>query len=366
LKHAQGCELQIIAGGMHFQSRQGSSIDEITADGFSVTAEVVVPVNSDDAVGMTVSFSEGVLGMSAAYERLQPDLVVLLGDRFEMFAAAIAAVFAKKPLAHLHGGELTLGAVDDVMRHSMTKMSHLHFASTACHAARIVQMGEEPWRVHVSGALALDNLKNLKLLSPTELQGQLGFEFEGKPLVVTFHPPTLENIDLEAVVDGLLESLVASNRTVVITAPNADPGGEFLHRKYAAMALNNPRIHFVENLGTLRYFSLMRCAAAMIGNSSSGILEAASFGLPVVNIGSRQEGRLQPPNVINCGNSRKEIGGAIAKVISEPFGKSLKKLVNPYGMGNTAECIAEVLLETTIDERLMRKKFHDVEVGPHS
>jgi UDP-hydrolysing UDP-N-acetyl-D-glucosamine 2-epimerase len=351
---------------MHFQSRQGSSFDEIAADGLSVAAEVVVPVKSDDAAGMTTAFSEGVLGMSAAFERLQPDLVVLLGDRFEMFAAATAAVFARKPLAHLHGGELTLGAVDDVMRHSMTKMSHLHFASTACHAARIVQMGEEPWRVHVAGALALDNLKSLNLLSPKELQGQLGFEFEGKPLVVTFHPPTLENINLEAVVDGLLESLVALNRTVVITAPNADPGGEFLHRKYAAISLNNPRINFVENLGTLRYFSLMRCSAAMIGNSSSGILEAASFGLPVVNIGSRQKGRLQPPNVINCGNSHREIEMAIAKALSEPFVESLNKLVNPYGIGNAAECIAEVLLETRIDKRLMHKKFHDIESRSHS
>jgi len=359
LKHAQGCELQIIAGGMHFQSRQGSSLDEITADGFSVAAEVVVPVISDDAAGMTGAFSEGVLGMSAAYERFQPDLVVLLGDRFEMFAAATAAVFARKALAHLHGGELTLGAVDDVMRHSMTKMSHLHFASTACHAARIMQMGEEPWRVHVAGALALDNLKSLNLLSPTELQQQLGFEFEGKPLVVTFHPPTLENINLEAVVDGLLESLVGTNRTVVITAPNADPGGEFLHRKYVKLASNNPKIHFVENLGTLRYFSLMGYSAAMIGNSSSGILEAASFGLPVVNIGSRQEGRLQPPNVINCGNARMEIDSAISKALSESFEKSLEKLVNPYGAGNAAECIAGVLLQTSIDERLMHKKFHD-------
>ena len=366
LQDAQGCELQIIAGGMHFHSRQGSSLDELTADGFSLAAKVVVPVRSDDAVGMTAAFSEGVMGMSAAYGRLQPDLIVVLGDRFEMFAAATAAVFARKAIAHLHGGELTLGAVDDVMRHSMTKMSHLHFASTASHAARIVQMVEEPWRVHVTGALALDNLKALKLLSPSELQEQLGFEFEAKPLVVTFHPPTLENINLEAVVEGLLDSLVSTNRTVVITAPNADPGGELLHRKYTEQASDNQKIHFVENLGTLRYFSLMRCSAAMIGNSSSGILEAASFGLPVVNIGSRQEGRMQPSNVINCGNSRMEIESAISKALSESFGKSLEKLVNPYGVGNAAESIAGVLLQTSIDERFMRKKFHDIEQGRHA
>jgi len=221
-------------------------------------------------------------------------------------------------------------------------------------------MGEEPWRVHVTGALSLDNLKNLKLLTPLELQQQLGFEFEGKPLIVTFHPPTLENINLEAIVDGLLESLVATKRTVVITAPNADPGGELLHRKYVELASNNPKIHFVENLGTLRYFSLMRCSAAMVGNSSSGILEAASFGLPVVNIGSRQEGRIQPPNIINCGNSMMEIGKAIATALSECFGKSLEKLVNPYGVGNAAVSIARVLMETSIDERLMHKKFHDI------
>ena len=366
LRDSSDCELQIIAGGMHFQKRQGNSLDEIINDGFSVAAQVVAPVSSDDSGGMSVAFSQGVLGMSAAYERLQPDLVVLLGDRFEMFAAATAAVFARKPLAHLHGGELTLGAVDDVMRHSMTKMSHLHFASTTCHAARIVQMGEEPWRVHVAGALALDNLKNLQLLSALELQQQLGFEFEDKPLVVTYHPPTLENINLEVFVDGFFESLVATNQTIIITAPNADPGGEFLHRKYLELASDNPKIHFFENLGTLKYFSLMSCSAAMIGNSSSGMIEAASFGLPVVNIGTRQKGRLEPPNVINSGNSKSEIGMAINEALSEPFRKSLQKLVNPYGVGNAAECIAEVLLHTNIDERLILKKYHDIKKGLHS
>jgi UDP-hydrolysing UDP-N-acetyl-D-glucosamine 2-epimerase len=347
--------LQLIAAGMHFHVRQGSSLREIQEDGIAVAAEVLIPETV-----ITEAFAEAVKGMGGAYQRLIPDLIVVLGDRFEMFAAAVAGVFAGKPLAHLHGGELTQGAIDDVMRHAITKMSHLHFTSTKDYAERIIRMGEEPWRVHVTGALALDNLRNLNLLSPLELQQQLGFDFEDKPLVVTFHPPTLENINLEAVADGLLESLVGTNRTVVITAPNADPGGELLHRKYQEIASNNPNIHFVENLGTMKYFSLMRCSAAMVGNSSSGILEAASFGLPVVNIGSRQEGRLQPPNVINCGNSRMEIESAISKALSESFGKSVEKLVNPYGVGNAAESISEVLLETSIGERLMHKKFHDI------
>lgn len=355
----QGVELQLIAGGMHFHDRQGATIREIIADGIPVAAEIRIPVGSDDASGMGVTFSEGIRKFGEAFEVLQPDLVVVLGDRFEMFAAATAAVFAQKPLAHLHGGELTLGAIDDVLRHSITKMSHLHFASADLHAQRIMQMGEEPWRVHISGALAIDNLHHLKLLSSRELQQQLGIDFEGAPLVVTFHPPTLEEIDLEEVGRNLIASLLATKKTAVITAPNADPGGELLHRIFSKAVEENSKLHFVENLGTLKYFSLMKCAAAMIGNSSSGILESASFNLPVVNIGSRQEGRFQSANVINCGNSRKQMDEAISTALSKDFMNSLGTLVNPYGSGNAADSITEVLMSTPLDSRLRHKKFVD-------
>ena len=366
LQQAQDCELQLIAGGMHFHDRQGSTIREILADGIPVAAEIRTAVGSDDSAGMSAAFSEGVRGMGETYERLQPDLVVILGDRFEMFAAATAAVFARKPLAHLHGGELTLGAIDDVLRHSITKMSHLHFASAGIHAHRIMQMGEEAWRVHVCGALAIDNLHDLKLLSSDELQKQLGLDFEGAPLVVTFHPPTLEEIDLAGVAGDLIASLAATKKTVVITAPNADPGGELLHRLFSKAVEGNSQLHFVENLGTLKYFSLMKCAAAMIGNSSSGILEAASFHLPVVNIGSRQEGRLQPANVINCGNSRQQMDEAITTALSDDFKRSLDSLLNPYGSGKAADSIAEVLLSISLDSRLLHKQFVDWSEGTES
>ncbi len=359
--HQSGrCDLQLIAGGTHFEARHGSTFQEILADGIPVAAKVPTPVKSDDAEGATKALSEGIAGMAAAYARLDPDLIVVLGDRFEMFAAAAAAVFLRKPLAHLHGGELTLGAVDDVMRHSMTKMSHLHFASTSRHAERIVQMGEEPWRVHVSGALAIDNLNDMELLPPREMENRLGFRFEGKPVIVTFHPPTLEDLDLGEVVDGLIGALDRSNCAVVYTAPNADPGGSLIHHKFSEISAKNPKFHFVESLGTVGYFSLMNCAAAMVGNSSSGIIEAASFRLPVVNIGRRQEGRVGPDNVIDCGNKQSEIESAMDRALSEPFRRSLNNLTNPYGTGHAADLISNVLLDTSLDERVLYKRFFDL------
>jgi len=364
LQQSGRCALQLIVGGTHFEARHGSTVQEILADGIPVSEEVPTPVKSDDAEGATKALSEGIAGMAAAYARLDPDLIVVLGDRFEMFAAATAAVFLRKPLAHLHGGELTLGAVDDVMRHSMTKMSHLHFASTSRHGERIVQMGEEPWRVHVSGALAIDNLNDLELLRPRELEERLGFRFEGKPVIVTFHPPTLENLDLGEVADALIGALDRSNGTVIFTAPNADPGGRLIHHKFLEISTKNPKFHFVESLGTAGYFSLMNCAAAMVGNSSSGIIEAASFRLPVVNIGRRQEGRVRPDNVIDCGNQQSEIESAIDRALSEPFRRSLENLTNPYGTGHAADLISNVLLDTPLDERLLYKRFFDLNQRP--
>ena len=366
LAQSEKCELQLVVGGMHFHKRQGMTIREIREDGFPIAAEVPIAEASGGDGGITDSFAEAVCGFGKAYARLQPDLIVLLGDRFEMFAAATAAVFAGKPLAHLHGGELTQGAIDDVMRHAITKMSHLHFASTESYARRILQMGEEPWRIHASGALALDNLHLFQLLSVEKLQEKIGISFEGRPLVATLHPPTLERVDLDCWARGFTESLAATGRTVILTAPNADLGGEQLHRRLFEEAGNHVRLHFVESLGTLNYFSLMACAEAMVGNSSSGILEAASFRLPVVNIGRRQEGRVQAANVINCGNSREEIDQAIGRALSEEFQHTLAHLVNPYGDGHAAERIVEVLLGVSLNERLLCKRFFDMEGSVNS
>lgn len=366
LAQSEKCELQLVVGGMHFHKRQGMTIQEIREDGFPIASEVPIAEASGGDGGITDSFAEAVCGFGRAYARLQPDLIVVLGDRFEMFAAATAAVFAGKPLAHLHGGELTQGAIDDVMRHAITKMSHLHFASTESYARRILQMGEEPWRVHASGAMALDNLNLFQLLSVEELQEKIGISFEGTPLVATLHPPTLERIDLDCLARDFAESLAATGRTVILTAPNTDPGGEQLHRRLFEEARNHARLHFVESLGTLNYFSLMACAEAMVGNSSSGILEAASFRLPVVNIGRRQEGRVQAANVINCGNSREEIDQAVGRALSEEFQHTLAHLVNPYGDGHAAERIAEVLLDVSLNERLLCKRFFDTEGSVNS
>lgn len=350
------CSLFLIVGGTHFDPAHGNTVREIESDHFPIAAKVHDAANEKN---LAHRYARALLGMQDAFAQTQPDIVVVLGDRFEMFAAATAAVLTRRPLAHIHGGELTTGSMDDVFRHSISKMSHLHFASTDVYAQRIEQLGEEPWRVHVSGALALDNLLTMPLLSTDALQADLGFSFVGRPILLTLHPPTLETMSIDSVVTDLLALLKPFRQTVIITAPNADLGGPELREKLQSQTAREPLFHFVESLGTQRYFSLMQCASAMVGNSSSGIIEAASFRLPVVNLGHRQTGRLRAANVIDSGFAKAEMQAALDRALSDDFRASLDDFVNPYGDGHAADRIAEVLLNTPIDETLITKKFND-------
>ena len=351
-------ELHLMVSGMHLSPEFGMTIKTIEADGFHVDERVEMLLSSDSPEGVAKAMGLGTIGFAQAFARFQPDILLVLGDRFEMHAAVVASLPFKIPVAHIHGGESTEGLIDEAIRHSITKMSHLHFVSTECYAERVVQMGEEPWRVVVSGAPALDNLLEFSLLSCQELAERYDLDLADPPLLVTYHPVTLEYENTEYHVRELLAALDEAELPVVFTYPNADTQGRLIIEMLIEYAKRNNRSRVAVNLGLQPYFSLMSHATAMVGNSSSGIIEAASFKLPVVNIGNRQRGRMHSTNVINKGYSRKEILNGIRTAVDPVFQRGLADLVNPYGEGNAAGLIVNRLNETTIDDKLLLKRFY--------
>lgn len=359
-----GLQLRVVAGGMHLAPAFGLTVKEIEADGFEVADRVEMLLSSDSPEGIAKSMGLGTIGFAQAFARVQPDLLLILGDRFEMHSAAVAALPFRIPLAHVHGGESTEGLIDEPIRHSLTKMSHLHFASAELHARRIVQMGEEPWRVTVSGAPSLDKLAELELPTTAELEAQLGLSLVEPTLLATYHPVTLEYEQTAERLGAFLSALDAVDAQVVFTAPNADTGGHAVLRLIQEFVQSHPRARIVTSLGSAAYFGLMRDAAAMVGNSSSGIIEAASFELPVVNVGIRQRGRLRPANVIDADDNRDAMLGAVHRALEPAFRESLRGLSNPYGDGHAAERIVARLCAVDLDSRLLLKRFHDLPGSP--
>lgn len=352
--------LHLIVAGMHLLPQFGLTVDEIEADGFPIGERVLTTFISDAAAGIASVMGESVSKFGLSYQRARPDIVLVLGDRYEMHAAALAALPFNIPVAHIHGGELTEGAFDDALRHSMTKLSHLHFASTSDYARRVIQLGEEPWRVTVSGAPGLDNLKSLRLSGPKALEKKYHWKLKQRPILVTFHPETLRNAKTDWQIQELLAALSRVARPIVFTMPNADPHHGVIEERIRAFAARRPSTYFVRNLGTRDYFSLMSVAAAMVGNSSSGIIEAPSFRLPVVNVGDRQKGRIRTRNVIDVGHRRAQILKGIHQALRPDFKKGLKGLLNPYGSGDASKTIVDVLKAAPLGGKLIRKRFHDV------
>ncbi len=353
--------LRLIVSGMHMLPKFGRTIDLIRADGFEVSDELDFSRTEDGPEAMTETMGRATVSYGKAFTRSRPDLLLLLGDRFEMHAAAVAALPLRLPVAHIHGGELTFGAIDDALRHSMTKLSHLHFVSTIDYARRVKQLGEEPWRILVSGAPSLDNLRHVELLGAEQFAKKFEVDITRGFLLVTYHPETLDFVPVKERFEALLSALRESNRCVLVTLANADAHGAVINDMIRAYVHSSPHAHLVENLGTQGYFSAMELADAMIGNSSSGIIEAASFRLPVVNIGSRQAGRIRAANVIDCGNMTAEIKDAIARATSNSFRESLVHLKNPYGDGHAAERIVDRLASQELGETLLVKRFQDIE-----
>jgi len=364
IRRAPDLELLLLVAGMHLEPRFGDTAQEIEADGFAIAERIPMLDDGDSPEAVAAATGRGVEGFARAFARRHLDLLLVLGDRFEMLAAAVAALPFALPVAHIHGGEVSEGAMDNQIRHAITKLAHLHFASAAEHAQRIARMGEEAWRIHTVGGPGLDRLTAMQSLSRQALAGELDIPESGPWLLVTFHPVTLEYRETAAHVDELLAALEKAEGTVIITHPNADTSGRLIIERIEEFAARHPgRCRLARSLGEQRYLSLLRHADLIVGNSSSGLIEAPSFGLPAVNIGSRQRGRLRGANVIDVEPARDEILRAIETAQTPAFRERARAAANPYGDGRAAPRIVEVLRTVPLDARLVQKRFADGERG---
>jgi GDP/UDP-N,N'-diacetylbacillosamine 2-epimerase (hydrolysing) len=354
-------ELQVVATGMHLSPEFGSTYREIEEAGFTIHARVEMLLSADTTTAVTKSMGLGVIGFADAYERLQPDVIVVLGDRFEIFAAVSAALIAGIPVAHIHGGETTEGAFDEAIRHSITKMSHLHFVAAKEYQQRVIQLGEQPERVFNVGGMGIDAIKRIKLLEREELEQSLGFRFDKKNLLITFHPVTLESgASSSAQMSELLAALDELKDTrLIFTMPNADTGGRELSALVQDFVNNHDNACVFPSLGQLRYFSCLAQVDAVVGNSSSGLAEAPSFCIGTINIGDRQKGRLQATSIIDCEPSRQSIFSALERVYSPTFQQALKAASNPYGGGGASEKVAKILADYPLDN-ILKKQFYNL------
>lgn len=365
LSTASGFNVTLSVTGTHLSERFGMTVHEIEADGSTIVDRIPLDLDDDSEAGVTRATAAALAGFASAWERDRPDLVIILGDRFEALAAAAAALMARIPVAHLHGGELTEGAVDDAIRHSITKMSYLHFTATAGARCRVIQLGEDPERVFHVGALGVDNSVSMPRMSRSELESDLGIPLSGRIAVVTFHPVTLENHTAGAQMAELLGALeVREDITVVFTLPNADPGNRPIFEAIERFVERHPgRAHAFASLGARRYLSLLAVSDVCVGNSSSGIIEAPALGVPTVDIGDRQTGRERADSVIWCAPRREDILDALDRALTPDSQHVAQTCTNPYGNGGAAQAIVGVLAEWS--EQLvsgdLKKRFHDVE-----
>lgn len=354
--------LDLMVTGMHLSPAFGLTVRGIEADGYPIRDRIDCLLAADTPQAIAHAMGLTVLGFSQAFARQMPDVLLLLGDRTETLAAAMAALPFRIPIVHVHGGEVTEGAIDDAARHCITKLAHLHCVSTGEFGDRVIRMGEFPERVHVTGAPGLDAIHETPLFTPAEFEREFGVPLDEPPIVVTFHPVTREFEKTERYITSLLDVLAATPQPIVFTYPNADTNGRVIIEAIDRFVRATPRARAVVSLGSRGYFTLMRHAAAMVGNSSSGLIEAAAFELPVVNIGTRQAGRPQPRNVIQSGYDTVSIQESLQKALDPAFRTSLAGLVNLYGDGQAARRIVEVLRQVDL-ERIIRKPFYD---GPFS
>ena len=355
--------LQIIVTGMHLSPEFGLTFREIESDGFVIDKKIDILISSDTPQGVSKAMGIGLIGFTDALVDLNPDVVVLLGDRFEIFSAAAAALVANIPIAHIHGGESTIGVIDEAFRHSITKMSSLHFVAAKEYEDRVVQLGEHPDSVHNVGGLGIDNILKLDLLSRTELENSLGHSLGTKSLLVTFHPVTMGNISATDQFNELLAALDAEEETqIIFTLPNADAEGRLLTSMTKNFVANHKNSCFFSSLGQLRYLSCIAHVDGVIGNSSSGLLEVPSFRKGTINIGDRQKGRLVSDSVINCDHDKDSIRTAIKELYSDEFKNRIKDVKNLYGDGGASDKIISLLKLIDLNA-LGQKKFYDLKAN---
>ena len=352
--------LQIIVTGMHLSPTFGLTYKVIEEDGFRIDAKVEILGSSDFPATITESMGLALAGTGKVFSELKPDLVVVLGDRFEIFAATAAALVAKIPVAHLHGGETTKGAFDEAFRHSITKMSHLHFVATSEYRCRVIQLGEDPKNVYLVGGVGIDSIKNLPLLSRKDLETQLGIEFGTKSLLITFHPVTLDAESPDQQMRELLAALShLHDTTLIFTMPNADTGGRMLIKMIEEFVGQNKNAKMFTSLGQLNYLSCISHVDGVVGNSSSGLTEVPTFKKGTINVGDRQLGRIQASSVINCEPKEEEIKRGIETLYSLDFKSNLATTINPYGEGGTSARIVKALKEASL-EGIVKKNFYDL------
>ena len=361
IKEDEGFNLQILVTGMHLSPEFGLTYREIEKDGFQIHEKVEMVLSSDTDAGITKSTGLGMIGFADTFNRLTPDLVILLGDRFEIFAAATAAYFAKIPIAHLHGGEVTEGATDEGLRHAITKMSYWHFTSTDSYRRRVIQLGENPEMVFNVGAIGIDNIKQIEPLNKKYLSEDLKFELDLPFLLITYHPVTLEKNSAEKQFKELLTALEQfPDLRLIFTKPNADSNGRIIIKLIDDYVNHNShRAAGFVSLGQKRYLSLMKFTHAVVGNSSSGIIETPSLGIPTVNIGDRQKGRERADSVIDTQPDCEAIVASIKKAVSSEFQDFCKSVKNVYGEGETTLQIMDILKNRQIPQNL-KKHFYDL------
>lgn len=356
--------LQMLVTGMHMSSSFGFTYREVESDGFVIHEKVDMTLTDDSPAAIAKSMGVGLLGVSEAIHRLQPDLIVLLGDRFEIFVAAQVAMLSGIPIAHIHGGEITEGAIDEAIRHSITKMSHLHFTAAEEYTKRIVQLGEQPDRVYTVGAPGLDQLDKQPLMSKSDLEKSLKFDFGEQLFLVTYHPLTLAPEKSIEGVNALLQALDEyKDAKIIITGTNADMGHTAIYEAFSRfVSERTANVLMTPSLGHHRYMSAMKQADVVIGNSSSGLIEAPVLGVPTINIGDRQKGRLRASSVLDCAESRESISGCMAKALSGSFCKNGKVDYLPYGKGGASKKIKDKIKEVDL-HNIIIKEFNDIDVS---
>jgi len=360
IKEDSSLELQLVVTGMHLSPEFGLTYKSIEEDGFLINKKVETLLSSDTTVGISKSTGLGIISFTEVFSEIKPDLVLVLGDRFEILSAVIAAMISRIPIAHIHGGESTEGSIDESIRHSITKMSHLHFTATDIYRKRVIQMGENPDYVYNTGSPGLDNLKNLKLKSKKELYDFLNFDLKDNYFIITLHPVTLENNISEVYINNLIRALIkVESYKFIFTMSNADTDGRIITKKIKEFLFKNPKKGiFFDSMGQINYLSALKHSTIVIGNSSSGIIEAPSFKIPTINIGKRQDGRIKAKSIIDCNPSEKEITNSIKKGLDPEFRNILARIKNPYGNQGASKRICDIIKKTDLNNIIFKKFFN--------
>jgi len=353
-------ELQLVVTGMHLSEEFGNTYKEIEKDGFTIDHKVDISLTSDTEVAISKSMGIGIIGFADVFNDLKPELIVVLGDRFEIFSAVSVAMIARIPVAHLHGGEATECLIDESIRHSVTKMSHLHFAATDEYRNRIIQLGEQPERVFNVGGLGIDNINKLKLLSKADFEDAINFKLGDKNILITFHPVTLEKSTSESQFQELLKSISnLKNTKIIFTKANSDNDGRIINSMIDDYVAKNDNTIAFKSMGQLNYLSALQFMDAVLGNSSSGLIEAPSFKIGTIDIGDRQKGRIKAKSIITCLPKKENIDSAIVKLYSPKFQEIINNVINPYGKGGASKKITKIIKDFNLDN-IVKKSFFDL------